>query len=227
MTRVSLKSAAIGLVAIMSAVGLGGCIPAPAKPTVLIYGDSLTVLSEPAVSFLSAVSGGKYTVVFRAEGGTAMCDWAGATARDRLTYKPVRVVLAFTGNVDGCVKADYKASKINGVVANYDHSLREIARNYSGIPVTVIASPAMDNLHGASWYPENGNPTINAMYKADSLQLGLRYSTVADDTLTPGHVYTAYRPAYGTKAPLVQVRAGDGVHLTPAGTVYYAEALLN
>lgn len=224
MIGVKKKCIAGGLAAVVSGLGLAGCAPAPAKPTLLIYGDSLTVLSEPAVNFLS---GGKYNIVFRAAGGTAMCDWSAETAADRAAYKPNRVVLAFTGNVDGCVKADYGASKITGVVANYDHHLREIAHSFSGIPVTVIASPAMDNLVVPSWYPENGNPAINAMYKEDSVQLGLRYSTVADDTLTPGHVYTAERPAYGTKAPLVQVRAGDGVHLTPEGTVYYAEALLN
>jgi lysophospholipase L1-like esterase len=142
-------------------------------------------------------------------------------------FKPSRVVLAFTGNVDGCDQADYQATGITGVVANYDRSLREMARNFSGIPVTVVASPAMNNLIVPAWYPENGNPAINTMYQADSVQLGLRYSTVADDTLTPGHVYTADRPAYGTKAPLVQVRASDGVHLTSEGTIYYALALLN
>jgi hypothetical protein len=224
MTRISGKCTAIGLAVVVSAIGLGGCTPSPAKPTLLIYGDSLTVLSEPAVTFLS---GGKYTIVFRAQGGTAMCDWSNATASDRLRFKPSRVVLAFTGNVDGCVKADYETGGITGVVANYDRSLREIAHNFSGVPVTVIASPAMNNLTTASWYPENGDPAINAMYETDSLALGLRYSTAADDTLTPGHVYTAYRPAYGTKAPLVRVRTGDGVHLTPEGTVYYSEALLN
>lgn len=224
MTGLRGKCTAIGLAAVVSAIGLGGCTPPPARPTLLIYGDSLTVLSEPAVNFLSS---GKYTIVFRAQGGTAMCDWSNATASDRVRFKPSRVVLAFTGNVDGCDRTDYQATGITGVVANYDRSLREIARNFSGIPVTVVASPAMDNTIVPTWYPMNGNPAINAMYKAASLQLGLRFSTVADDTLTPGHVYTVDRPAYGTKVPLVRVRAADGVHLTPEGTVYYAEALLN
>lgn len=89
------------------------------------------------------------------------------------------------------------------------------------MPTRVFRSPSSlrgDEQHQPvlrGWYPENGNPAINAMYQADSTTLGLRYSTVADDTLTPGHIYTANRPAYGTKAPLLQVRAGDGVHLTP------------
>ncbi len=221
-----MRRIAIGLSAIVFAVGLGACTPAPAKPTLLIYGDSLTVLSEPAVSFLS---GGKYNLVFRAQGGTAMCDWDVAAAHDRAIFRPSRVVLAFTGNVDGCVKADYQSSGATGVVANYDRSLREIARAYVGIPVMVSASPAMKNTGPtyAGWYPENGNSALNAMYQADSAELGLRYDTVADTTLTPGHVYTADRPVYGTKAPLVAVRAADGVHLTAEGTVYYAEALLS
>ncbi|HEX4017757.1 MAG TPA: hypothetical protein VHX15_13565, partial [Frankiaceae bacterium] len=168
-----------------------------------------------------------YNIVFRAQGGTSMCDWSNVSAHDRRAFKPTRVVLAFTGNVDGCDRTDYNASGITGVVANYDRSLREIARSYKGIPVTVIASPAMDNSIVPSWYPENGNPALNAMYKTDSAELGLRYSTVADDTLTPGHVYIADRPAYGTKAPLIPVRAPDGVHLLSEGTIYYAEALVS
>lgn len=226
MSGIKIKCTAIGLVAAVAAVGLSACTPAPSKPTLLIYGDSLTVLSEPAVTLLS---GGKYNLVFRAQGGTAMCDWAAGAARDRTTYQPARVVLAFTGNVGNCVEADYQRSGITGVVANYDHGLRLFAQAYAGVPVTVIASPAMDNTrpHYAGWYPENGNPVLNAMYAADSATLGLRYDITADVTLTPGHVFTAYRPAYGTQAPLVRVRAVDGVHLTPAGTVYYAEALLS
>lgn len=46
-------------------------------------------MSEPAVAFLS---GSKYNIVFRAQGGTAMCDWDVAAAHDRKVYKPNRGV---------------------------------------------------------------------------------------------------------------------------------------
>ena len=195
MSGIKGKCAAGGLAAAVSALGVGACTPAPAKPVLLIYGDSLTVLSEPAVTILS---GGKYTIVFRAYGGTAMCSWSNETAADRVHLKPSRVVLAFTGNVGGCVQADYRSSGITGVVANYDRSLRDIARNFAGVPVTVIASPAMNNLTVPGLHPQNGNPAINAMYKADSIALGLRYSTVAE---TPSHRATSTPPIAPPMAP--------------------------
>ena len=195
------------------------------KPTLLIYGDSLTVLAEPAITFLYS---NKYNVVFRAAGGTAMCDWAGRAAADRIVYKPAQVVLAFTGNVDACVEADYQRDQLAGVVTNYELYLRMFAQADAGLPIKVVAPPAMDNTSPTyeGWFPCNGNPALLAMYAQLSSQLGLTYSTVADDTLTPRHVYTALRPAYGTKAPLVLVRTPEGIHLTPAGTIYYAHALV-
>src|ERR1700712_5665315 len=63
------------------------------RPKLLIYGDSLTVLSESATRKLY---GDKYSLVFRAVSGSGMCDWLGETAADRKAYQPARVVLAFT-----------------------------------------------------------------------------------------------------------------------------------
>ena len=117
-----------------------GCTPAPPEPTLLIYGDSLTVLSEPAVTQLY---GAQYHLVFRAAGGTGTCDWISQAAADRVIYHPQRVVLAFTGNVDGCVRPDYDRAKLTGVVSNYERGLRSFAATFAGIPVKVIAPPAM------------------------------------------------------------------------------------
>src|SRR4051812_6328956 len=166
----SFRPVALAMVALLGL--LLGCAPSPPKPTLLIYGDSLTVLSEPAITFLYS---NQYHVVFRAGGGTGMCDFAPRAAADRIIYKPARVVLAFTGNVDGCVASDYAQSKITGVVANYEGNLRTFAQAYAGIPVKVITPPAMDNTkpNYEGWYPCNGSPELMSMYERVSSELGL------------------------------------------------------
>jgi hypothetical protein len=198
-----------------------GCTPGPPKPTLLIYGDSVTVLSESAVTQLY---GTKYHLVFRAYGGTAMCDWAPHAAADRVLYHPARVVLAFTGNSHTCVANDLKVGGVPAFLANYSKALTEFHSAFVGLPISVVASPAMQSL-SPDLFPENGSPTLNQLYQTLCAQLGMTYNPAADNALTPGHIFTAYRPAYGTTGPLVAVRTGDGVHVTPAGAVYYAHAL--
>jgi hypothetical protein len=190
---------------------------------VLIYGDSLAVQTETAVRYLYP----HQDIVFRAVNGAKMCDLAPSAAADRLTFKPTRVVLAFTGNTWGCaVPKGVLVGTLAQIVANYERSLREFAASYQGIPLTVVGPPAMKTPGTEGIFPYNGNPALIAMYQRVSAELGLHYSALADDQLTPGHVYTAYRPARGTTAPRVRVRATDGIHLAPAGEVYYAVALM-
>jgi hypothetical protein len=95
---------------------------------------------------------------------------------------------------------------------------------YADVPVTLVIPPAMHNLP-QGWYPYNGNPALVAMYQRVGTQLGMSINSRADDYLTPGHVFTTTRPAYPHGQP-VAVRLSDGVHLTPAGELWYAAALL-
>ncbi len=64
------------------------------------------------------------------------------------------------------------------------------------------------------------------MYRDLCSQLGMHYDTRADDTLTPGHRFVWQRPAFPGKGPLVTVRRPDGIHVTPAGALYYAAAFV-
>lgn len=206
--------------AVLGVSALAACSAAPdTRPVVLVYGDSLTVLSEQAAT----QSYPKYHFIFQAEGGTAMCDWSPRAAPNRITYKPVQVVLAFTGNTASCAAADYAAGGLIGAIGNYQRAMIQFAHAFVGIPVRVIGSPAMhDNI---GWFPMNGNPQLNAMYQSESAQLGLTYSSAADNDLTPGHVFTYTRPGYRNGAPVV-VRTQDGIHLTPAGALYYGDDFL-
>ncbi len=200
---------------------LVACTPAPPKPTLLVYGDSLTVMSEPAMDYLYAH---KYSIVFRAAGGSAMCDFSGKAAADRVVYHPARVVVAFTGNNHSCVANDYKAHGTTGFLANYSRSLTQFQAAFAGLPISVVASPAMKSVWPADWFPENGDPALNTLYQTLCTQLGMTYNPDADNSLSPGHVFVFNRPGF-VDGPMVAVRSSDGVHLTSEGELWYAAAL--
>jgi lysophospholipase L1-like esterase len=200
---------------------VASCTPAPPKPTLLVYGDSLTVISEQAMDYLYA---SKYTIVFRAEGGSAMCDFSGEAVADRLIYHPSRVVIAFTGNDHTCVAQDYKQSGKAGFLANYSRSLGQFHAAFAGLPISVVASPAMHSLWPADWFPENGDPALNDLYKTLCAEGGMTYNPAADNSLSPGHVFAWKRPRF-VNGPMVEVRSSDGVHLSPDGELWYASAL--
>jgi hypothetical protein len=197
--------------------------PAPhPKPTLLIYGDSLTVLSEQDTHFLYD---GRYKIVFRAAGGTSLCDWVSHAPLDRRLYRPQRVVIAFTGNAASCSANDLENGGVSAWLANYQRSLLSMRSAFDGLPITVIASPAMSTQPAGSWYPENGNPLLDHMYSAMCTEYGMRYETGADDALSPRHRFSWNRPAFPGNGPTVKVRAADGIHLTAPGELYYAAAL--
>lgn len=196
---------------------------APGKPTLLIYGDSLTVLSEGAVRLLY---GAQYQLVFRAYGGTSLCDWTTHAAQDRADYHPSRIVIAFTGNAASCSGPDLVRGGVTAWLANYQRSLLHMRQVFSGLPISVVGSPAVLRPQPAgSWFPANGSPLLNQMYRQMCARYGMHYDASADDDLTPGHVFQWERPAFPGNGPETVVRLSDGVHVTPAGALYYAAAL--
>jgi hypothetical protein len=133
--------------------------------------------------------------------------------------------IVFTGNTASCAAAAFRTGGVAGATALYERSLREMRAIFPRLPITLVIPPAMHNLpHG--WYPYNGNAGLVAMYKRVGAQLHMTINTLADDWLTPGHVFTATRPAY-PHGPPVLVRLSDGVHLTDAGELWYGAALLD
>ncbi len=193
------------------------------RPIVIVYGDSLTVQSESDARSLHHGDGEH--VVFRARGGTAMCDWTDRAAYDEVALHPQRVVLAFTGNTASCAAEAFRTGGAAGATALYEQSLREMRAIFPRVAITLVIPPAMHNLP-TGWYPFNGNAELVAMYKRVGAELHMRINTRADDGLTPGHVFTATRPAYPAGPPVL-VRLSDGVHLTPAGELWYGAALLD
>ncbi len=197
--------------------------PATSKPTLLIYGDSLTVLSEGEVQLFYS---GRYRIVFRAQGGTSICDWTAHAAQDRADYHPSRVVIAFTGNAASCSVGDLLGGGVSAWIANYQRSLLSMRNTFDGLPISVVGSPAaLQPQPAGTWYPENGNPLLNQMYRQMCARYGMHYNASADEGLSPGHVFQWQRPAFPGNGPLVTVRAPDGVHVLPAGALYYGAAL--
>lgn len=182
----------------------------------------MTVQSEAAARHEHR--GANERVVFRARGGTAMCDWVEQARYDRLALHPHRVVLAFTGNTASCAAAAFRAGGISAATALYEHSLRQMRATFPSEPITILIPPAVNNRR-PGWYPFNGNPALVAMDKRVGAELHMVINTDADDWLTPHHIFAQKRPEYPS-GPLVDVRLSDGIHLTPAGELWYGAALL-
>ncbi len=201
-----------------------------AEPVIVVYGDSLTVESEAAAQQFFHQAGKAFAgerLVFHARNGTAMCDWVKQARTDLAALHPQRVVLAFTGNTASCAASAFISGGAASATALYEQSLRQMRSVFATQSITIVIPPAMDNLP-PGWYPFNGNRELVAMYKRVGPQLHMAVSTYADDSLTPGHVFVWKRPAYPSRdanGPLVTVRALDGIHLTPAGQLWYGAAL--
>jgi hypothetical protein len=193
----------------------------PSGPVLLVYGDSLTVQSKHDAHQIAGEP--KHHVIFRAKGGTALCDWIAQAKKDSKSKRPVRVVLAFTGNSATCVNTAYRQGGASAAVGVYEQSLRQMRAIFPGIPITILIPPAMHDRVG--WYPLNGDPRLVAMYERVGPQLNMYLNTDAESWLTPGHVFVEQRPDL-TTGKLVDVRLSDGIHLTPAGERIYGAALL-
>lgn len=193
----------------------------PPRKVLVIYGDSLTVQSESAAH--QVVGAPDFRVVFRARGGTALCDWVKQAAEDAVFLQPKRVVIAFTGNTATCVKATYVRYGAAAAVALYEKSLKRLRAIYPAVPITIVIPPAVHDRVG--WYPLNGDRRLVAMYERVGAQLHMYINKDADNWLTPGHVFAQLRPDLAT-GKMVNVRLSDGIHLTPAGARWYAAALL-
>jgi hypothetical protein len=212
------------LLALCAGIGISALARAGGdRPLVIVYGDSLTVQSEAAVRQVHPDLPDR--VIFRARGGTAMCDWVARARADRVLHHPSSVVLAFTGNIATCVHATWMAGGAGATTALYERSLRAMRSIFADQQVSVVIPPAMANVR-SGWFPYNGAPALVAMYERVAPELGMTVNTRADDTLTPGHVFSPTRPAY-PDGPLVAVRLSDGVHLTPEGALWYGAALLD
>ncbi len=217
------RSLAMACSLLMIGVAACGRADGSKTPTIIVYGDSLTVQSESAA--LGIYQKTKQIVVFRAEGGSAICDWISQAKADNKALNPARIVIAFTGNTASCAASTYLTQGDKGVTGLYERSLRQMRSIFRTQRITLVIPPAMEPLPN-SGFAFNGSPDLVAMYERVGPELHMTINTDADDNLTPGHIYQRYRPAYPDGKP-VAVRLSDGIHLTPAGALWYGAALLD
>lgn len=217
----SIRKINAALIGLITLIAVGACAtPATPRPTVLIYGDSLTVQSEAAAQALDPGE----RLMFRAQGGTGACDFIVQAASDRAIFHPQRVVFAWSGNVSNCDKDAYVINDCQPLADSYTQTLESFLSVYSGIPQTIVLPPAFHNPGTPKWYPCNGNPALVAAYQA-FINDGVHIVTLADTGLTPHHVYRVSGAAYPHGAITV-LRAADGIHLTPAGAQWFGAALV-
>lgn len=209
--------------AITAIFGSSACSkPTPPKPTVLIYGDSLTAMSETTAHYFHD---GKENLVFRAFPGTAACTWAPEAKLDAATIHPTRVVLAFTGNSTSCAPDTSQ----DVFLASYKAAVEEFRVAFGKTPITLVLSPVMDDKRVGVPHT-NGMPALNALYVSlseggsDALP-NVDFNPDALLWLTPGNKFRASGPAYPGNGPVVPLRTPDGVHLTIGGQDYYGVVL--
>jgi len=108
-------------------------------PLIIVYGDSIAVESS---NQLQAALGPDWTVVLRAFGGTAPCDWSEWAERDIRAYRPAIVLTSFIGNAGSpCTLADGMPST-ETLVRLYAGHLATIARAGAAWGAKVILTTA-------------------------------------------------------------------------------------
>jgi hypothetical protein len=86
---------ALGVALLTTALGLAAC--QPAKPNVILYGDSLGSQAAPFFQYFGSYSG-KATITTHTYPTTAPCDWFSQMRSDAANVHPQAVVLEFAGN---------------------------------------------------------------------------------------------------------------------------------
>jgi hypothetical protein len=131
---------AIPLVVLAAGLGLTAC--APAKPVVMVYGDSLVWQSKTAIAFLM---GPTYDTRVISTGGSALCDYQDAIANDARDLRPAMVVLAFSGNaITPCMQPpDGRSNDDVWIAEKYRADVTRTIDAVAGlgVPTLIVGSP--------------------------------------------------------------------------------------
>lgn len=97
----------------------------PAPPTILIYGDSLVHEADPYLRLLLRDHGGGTPMIHASPGG-AVCDVLPSMREDARKFRPVAVILAFSGNaITPCMRKDGVPYRGQEWLAKYHRDLVE------------------------------------------------------------------------------------------------------
>jgi hypothetical protein len=208
---------AIGVVVL--ALGLSGCFGpkgAPAKPVVILYGDSLSWESRGAFQL---TLGPDVDVVHRNFPGVAICDYLDEMATDVVTLRPRAVVLEFAGNVlTPCVRPFI--GNVNTLVSKYagDAAFATSLFTSRGVPVHLMGAPLLPG------WPTDPTRQLHAAYAAVATQGGplASFTDAGRAVLDDQGRYTdtlpclpGEGPAQGCSGGRITVRSPDRVHFCP------------
>lgn len=217
------------------------------RPRVVVYGDSLVVQSELALTAVGAAF--DLDVAARAFGGAAPCDALAWLADDLRHSVPDMVVFAFSGNsLSECMRlGNGRLASGRDLVAKYRADLESVINmtTHAGAPL-VLGSPPASRDHRRSWH------RLDSLYRdlSDDHRPYVHY-TDAGVGIAPDGRYRDAQACLTFERRLAlgacgsdgenQVRAPDGVHFCAttgaaaavqpckgysSGVVRYALALL-
>jgi hypothetical protein len=206
---------AVGVLAAGGSADAAARPPAPPRPVVVVFGDSLVDEAADYLRYFGALSGAEVRV--RSQGGTALCDWRREAERAVADPVVAAVALAFTGNNLTPCAAGLVGEPLADRYADDTRAVMTAARR--GLPVLWVTGPA-------AWY-DNPDGDLVAHRVREAAQ-ALPGTTVVDGAaaISPHGVWSRTQPCLPGEpctGPVVAgvgtnvVRAPDGVHFCPTG----------
>ncbi|MEO1058249.1 MAG: hypothetical protein AAFY28_15165, partial [Actinomycetota bacterium] len=193
--------------------------PAPplARPSVVLYGDSLAWEARHAFEFVLAERP-DVRVEQRTFGGTAICDWHGAMADDAVAVHPGLVVVAFSGNNFTPCMADDAGHPLTGA------ALVERYASDAALVIDVFAGRGVEVVFAGAPIPAShtiGAPSIAAQVNARYLALAAQhdhvdYTDAGAAVLTDDGRWTATLPCLPDEPCAGVDQAGNGVNVVRA-----------
>jgi hypothetical protein len=186
----------------------------------ILYGDSLAFEAQSFFASTLAASG-RGTVLVRAYGGTAICNWFDTMAQDAATFRPNAVVLDFTGNSFPGTCMDGLAPGSLAYYMKYAADATEAVRIFTAVGARVYLASFPVDLHPQASWPELNqvfaqvaaqNPGASYVDAAASVELNGQFTW----TLPCLFFEPCTGPVVGG-VPSNVVRDPEGAHFCPDG----------
>ncbi len=188
------------------------------KPTVIVYGDSLSVEAQ---GYFRWYLGIRFTPVIEVVSGTSPCDhFVNMRERAARGERPAMVVLVFAGNGKAespCISQQPRSSQPTGEVYRSDLAAATRLWTRLGVPVTLVAGPPV--------VPGPGRDELVARVddvRAAIVAMGTSTGALVIDSASPfttNGTATMTMPCQsweGCKGQII-VRSPDGLHFCPTG----------
>ncbi len=211
-------------IAVLATLVVPAAPPAAAagKPTMLVYGDSITAEMRSQLTYVGSAG---FEITVNTYGGTSLCDWVPQILRDAVPGTRL-VGLAFTGNwFTPCMRPGGVAPDEATAAAIYRSTLDELipVLNARGVAVMLIGAPPSLALDGSTIWSY-----VNTVYPQAAIDWRARgadvvYTDAGRRSLaTPEGLWTKTMPclpfetaAMGCTGGRIVVRAPDTAHFCP------------